>query len=242
MTDKRRHRGPHPEDAHLFSEEQLPNLRTAASDLRWLLGRDYARKSALKIVGDRYSLTARQRIAVSRCTCSDAEVENRKSRRIDATELEGRDLLIDGFNVLTTVEAALSGGLVLESCDGCFRDMASMHGSYRQVEETRSAIEFVLQFLMARNPGNIEWLLDKPVSNSGRLRAEILGAAESGDLDCDVTLVPDPDRLLVEAHESLVASADSAVLDGCGPWINLARQAVEESVDNAWIVDLSAKH
>src|SRR5204863_291589 len=37
MPDKRSHRGPHPEDAHLFSQKFWPALQSAASDLAWLL-------------------------------------------------------------------------------------------------------------------------------------------------------------------------------------------------------------
>jgi hypothetical protein len=52
-------------------------------------------------------------------------------------------LWIDGYNVLTSIEAALSGGVILRARDGCYRDMASMHGSYRKVEETISAIHIL---------------------------------------------------------------------------------------------------
>ena len=38
--------------------------------------------------------------------------------------------------MLTTIEAALAGGVILAARDGAYRDMASMHGSYRKVAET----------------------------------------------------------------------------------------------------------
>jgi hypothetical protein len=55
----------------------------------------------------------------------------------------GQPIELDGFNVLTTVEAALADGVLLLGRDGCLRDMASMHGSFRRVEETRPALECV---------------------------------------------------------------------------------------------------
>ena len=70
MPDRRTHRGPHPEDHRLFNASSLPSLRAATSDLSFLLGRSYAMGSALKVVGDRYQLTARQRGAVLRSACS----------------------------------------------------------------------------------------------------------------------------------------------------------------------------
>ena len=47
---------------------------------------------------------------------------------------------IDGFNVVASVESALGGGVLLLSRDGALRDMASVHGSYRLVEETHAAL------------------------------------------------------------------------------------------------------
>ena len=56
MPDKRKHRGPHPEDRQLFSPQQLNGLQSATRDLNWLLSRGYAVNSSLKLVGDRYQL------------------------------------------------------------------------------------------------------------------------------------------------------------------------------------------
>src|SRR5687767_3300569 len=105
MPDHRRHRGRHPEDDRLFDESQWPQLAGAVEDLSWLLSRNYAPVSALKVVGDRYGLEQRQRIAVARCACSDQARESRKSKQVGVAELRGANLAIDGFNVITTLEA-----------------------------------------------------------------------------------------------------------------------------------------
>ncbi len=85
---------------------------------------------------------------------------------------------VDGLNTLTTVEAALAGGVVLRGCDGCYRDMASFHGNYRMVEEAPRAAELIGLHLAGRPA---LWLLDKPVSNTARLAALLRElAAERG--------------------------------------------------------------
>ena len=71
VPDQRKHRGPHPEDGPLFAPANWPDLRCAVSHLSWLLTRAYAWESALKLVGDRFRLNARQRLAVQRSACSD---------------------------------------------------------------------------------------------------------------------------------------------------------------------------
>ena len=140
MPDQRKHRGPHPDDAKLFAVDQVPPLQTAVRDLSWLLSRGYANPSSLKLVGDRYGLDTRQRLAVGRSACSDAAVSRRQEHQLTEKELRGQDIWIDGYNVLTSIEAALSGGVILRGRDGCTRDMASMHGSYRKVQETLPSI------------------------------------------------------------------------------------------------------
>jgi hypothetical protein len=136
LPDTRAHRGPHPEDALLFAPEALPALREATTDLCWLLTRGYPSGSALVLVGDRYQLAARQRVAVARAACSQSDRAGRAARQVAPEGMAGRPLLLDGYNVLTTVEAAMARGVILAARDGAYRDMASMHGSFRRVAET----------------------------------------------------------------------------------------------------------
>ena len=69
MPDRRRHRGKHPEDARLFAESHHASLRMAVSEYSWLLTREYAEESALKLIGDHHGLTVRRRQPVMRSAC-----------------------------------------------------------------------------------------------------------------------------------------------------------------------------
>lgn len=235
MPDQRRHRGPHPDDARLFGPAALPALQTAAAELSWLLSRGYAGESSLKLVGDRHGLEARQRLAVARSTCSDEAAERRRKRQVAPEALAGAGLHIDGYNVLTTIEAALSGGVLLLARDGAMRDMASMHGSYRKVEETAPALRLIGRTLSQFGVAEALWLLDRPVSNSGRLKKVIEELATECGWTWRVELVHNPDMELAQS-ESIIATADSGILDLCGAWFNLARETAERHVEGAWIV------
>lgn len=232
MPDKRQHRGPNPEDHDAFAPKKLPLLRSALADLTWLLTRGYSHRSALKLVGDRHALTERQRTAVMRSACSDQALTDRQAREVNVTALAGNRLLLDGYNVLTTVEAALAGGVVLVGRDGCFRDMASMHGSFKTVQETIPAISLIGETLAGLATGQIHWYLDRPVSNSGRLMNLIQQTAVEHRWDWQVELVQSPDAVLSRTTE-IIATADSAVLDRCGRWFNLAREVVTSRVPDA---------
>jgi hypothetical protein len=206
-------------------------------DLSWLLGRGYAPVSALKLVGDRSSLTERQRRAVQRATCSDEARARRAATRVSAEELAGRFLIIDGFNVLTTIEAALGGAVVLLCRDSTYRDIAGVHGTYRKVAETLPALEVLASVLRDLAVPRVGWLFDRPVSNSGRIRAVVLQTAAKHSYDWSVDLVDDPDRLL-KASSDIVATADSGILDAGPRWFNLARYAIGTACPSPWIVDL----
>lgn len=238
MPDKRLHRGPHPEDESLFAPAEWPRLRLATKDLSWLLSHEYSLVSALKLVGDRYQLEERQRLAVMRSAASDIASEGRRSRQATSAELAGQTLLIDGYNVLTSIEAALGGGVILLARDGCFRDMASMHGTYRKVAETIPALILVGQCLQNMRVASCVWYLDSPVSNSGRLKVLIVDVGAQHGWTWQVELVNNPDPILASA-DGYVATADSVILNQCRRWVNLARDVISSQVEAANIVDLA---
>ncbi len=59
---------------------------------------------------------------------------------------------VDGLNVITTLEVALAGGVLLIGRDGCMRDMASFHGNYRVVEDAPHAAEALFDVFDALEP------------------------------------------------------------------------------------------
>ena len=241
MGDSRRHRGPHPTDAELFSERAFPALASAVEDLSWLRTRGYSDASAVKLVGDRYRLRSRQRTAVKRCACSDSAKLDRESRRCAPRRMNARQLLVDGLNVITTIEVALARGVLLLSRDACLRDMASFHGSYRLVQETERAVEIFIEVVDSLRPSEVTVYIDRPVSNSGRL-AEIVRATAARKDSCVEARTADRVDEKLKATPGVVASADSAILDECGAWLNLARISIERyrsELEPLWLVDLS---
>ena len=108
-------------------------------------------------------------------------------------QVKGRELLIDGFNVVTTVEAALGGGVVLCCRDETYRDIAGVHGTYRQVAETIPALGLIGRTLSELKAAGVHWLFDRPVSNSGRIRGILFETAKHEGWNWSVNLVDNPD-------------------------------------------------
>lgn len=238
MPDKRIHRGPHPDDEKLFASGAIPDLRSAVADFSLLLTKGYSDKSALKLVGDKFSLTERQRLAIMRGACSDRQLTSRRQREVKIADLANQLIAIDGYNILITVEAAMSGGVIFKGRDGCYRDLASIHGTYRKVTETIPAVELIGNFLKEIGIVKTQWLLDSPVSNSGRLKTLIGELSRKNNWDWDIELVLSPDAVLTRT-DLIAASSDSVILDGCKKWLNLATRIIINKIAGAWIVDLS---
>jgi hypothetical protein len=215
-------------------------MRRATDDLCWLLNRGYALHSALELVGNRFTLRDRQRLAVGRCAAMDAAVARRRAHCLAPGQWRGQELWLDGYNVLMVLEAALGGGVVLLGRDDCCRDVLGIHGSYHRVQETAPALQLVGEMLRDYGVTACRWLLDKPVSNSGRLRAFILEAAAQAGWNWQVELEMNPDNVLAKSS-AVVATSDSMILDRCERWANVAREVITRRIPQARLVDLSAR-
>jgi hypothetical protein len=196
--------------------------------------------SSLKLVGDRYGLRERQRLAVSRCACSDEDQQRRFAHRIPVEQLKDHQLIIDGFNLIITIEAALSGGPLLVGVDDCIRDLSSVHGSYRSVEETDRAILMIGNALDGLAPASVHWLLDQPVSNSGRLAAKITDLAARANWPWTVEVVFNPDTAII-ASPAVAITSDSVILNSVNSWTDFKTHLVERDVPDAWTVDLRSR-
>lgn len=239
MPDSRRHRGPHPQDAALFRRpESVQTLRVAAGDFAWLLGRHYAPEAALTLVGNRYQLRQRQRQALSRAVAAPGVARARRQRQVLPEALRGARLQIDALNQIITIEAALAGGLLLRGHDGALRDLASVHGTYRAMQETTTTLEAMGAWLTSCGVQEVEFLLDAVVSNSGCLASRIRALATTHAWPWSARLVPSADPILQRSAD-IVATSDSSILDRAARWLDLATAVIQTIAPEAWCLDLA---
>lgn len=237
MPDTRSHRGKAPDDDALFGPEAIIRLRAAAADYSLLLTKGYAECSSLKLVGDHFGLTARQRTAAARCSCDNQRLAARLARQIRPPCIRHQPVLVDGYNILITLEAALSGAYLFEGCDGCIRDLSGIHGTYRRVHETPLAIDILCRTLSGLEPSGVVVYLDRPVSNSARLKTTLQRHFSQQGLLWQAELADNPDKILSQT-EQIVISSDSDILDHCGAWVNLTAYMLQEAAELKSIVHL----
>jgi hypothetical protein len=237
MPQRQQHRGKHAKDDRLFAEKWVGPLRRATIELSYLLSQGYAHDAALKLVGDHHQLEKRQRRAVLRAACSDESLQWRTAHRVRVAELVSQTLAVDGFNLLITVESILSHGVLLRGRDGCIRDMASVHGSYRKVEETVPAIRLIGQTFHDLSVSRVRWFLDAPVSNSGRLATILREQAAENDWDFDVEVIGSVDQTLADSDD-IVISSDAWILDRATRWANVTDAILDPVDKDVNIIDL----
>ncbi len=247
MPNSQKHRGANPKDYAAFSEKNFENLKQAVSDLSWLLSNGYSQTASLKLVGDKFSLTDRQRKAINAASAEKESLELRKKSEIsiDSTSdfinhTSDFVLVIDGYNLLITTECALSNAPLFIGLDGCMRDIASIHSTYRKVEETIPALEIIGKVIEELEIKETIWVLDSPISNSGRLKKIMENLAEEKKWNWKVKLEKHADKSIVELSQNsshIVASCDAWITIHASNWVNLCSFIVENYIPSAWVLD-----
>lgn len=207
-----------------LDETDLRVLREAASDFLYLLDRGYPRERSLELVGNRYRLASIKRDILRRGVFPTGVGKKRMEKKIDPFGLKGKDLVVDGHNVLITVESALKGRIIVAANDGWVRDVAGVSSRYQLGEDGKRALNLILEELALLAPEHVKILYDAPIARSGELAAETRIAAGNMDLGLEAEAVRVPEAEMV-GHNGPVASSDSAVID-----------ASKEAVDLAWHV------
>jgi hypothetical protein len=205
------------------------NLQRAAQDFRYLLNRQYPRKAALVLVGNRYGLTSEDRHLLHRGVFSSKDSQTRRKKRLSIKEIRGSDLAIDGHNVIITIEAELSGRPLVLADDGFVRDISGLSGSFAKSEVTEKALHLILNVLKKWKPRQTLFLLDAPISMSGRLAEEIRDRLKQENLSGDATAVKVPEKILI-GFPGIVATSDTTIINPSKKVLDLAGYIITKRI------------
>lgn len=236
IMSKIKRRGYVPTDEKEFKNENINKLYEASEDLLYLLNRGYKIKGASTFIGNHYLLSERQRLALVRGISRYDDVIKRKAK--ENTNLSNiEEVHIDGFNTIITLEVALSNSLIIKSMDETIRDLAGLRGTYSVIDKTEVTIKLIGKFLLEHEIKKAIFYLDKPVSNSGRLKMKILDVLEGSELQIEVWNIDNVDSVL-KSKENVVSS-DAIILDNCISWINLNMYIIKEKISNDCCIDFT---
>lgn len=223
-------------DERDFAPGQVELLRQAQKDILYLVDHGYDLARSVTFVGNRFQFSARQRTALTRATVRSEN--NIRRRKKCLSSIKGQTLHIDGFNLIITLEAALSPETTLLRCmDDTVRDICGLRGNYKLIESTTETLRMIGELFSESEVEQAVFYLDAPVSNSGRLKVEIAEAMEQYAVENSVSLVPNADARLWD--KEWVVSSDGVILDRCSSWVNLAGMLIAEKLPRRRMVDLS---
>ena len=227
-------RGFVPSDKREFGDKAIPKLRQAAEEVLFLLNHGYPVKGATRFVGDHYMFSERQRLALARTVSPEEQISSRLEREVK--NIEGETIFIDGFNVIIGLEIAYSNSMLFSCMDGTVRDLAGLRGTYRLIPETDLAVKALLNTLEFLKVEKAIIYLDKPVSNSGRLRQKINEHADDYDVEVKVVIEDAVDYVLKQ--KPLIASGDAIILNECDKWINFVKCVIAQNIGDYPYINL----
>ena len=230
---KNTRRGYLPEYEKWFKKD-IETLHNAFSDWNYLINRGYKNKSATQFIMQRYSLSEKQRLFLARTIATKEDI----NARLAKTTLDVRDkeVYVDGFNAIIILEAIVCQSPVFICQDYAVRDVSDIKGNYHIICATEPAIKLLLGTLEELGVRKVHIHLDKPISNSIRLKCfiEKIYKENGYTFALDIKLLDACDKSLY--NQDYVVSGDSIVMDNVKHIVPLYLKILDKGV-NQWVLD-----
>jgi hypothetical protein len=213
-------------------------LKLAAADFLYLLDHEYPRSASLQLVGNRHNLDRLHREILHRGVFAREEAKQRRNRLVGPEELVNRKLLVDGHNVIITTESRFAGRPLIAANDGFIRDVAGISHRYRISPLTHEAVDNIFRLLHNHPPSETLFFLDAPIRQSGELAAILRTALKRWNLTGDAQALKVPEKELI-GGKGIVASSDSAILDGVEQGFDLAAVVIKSLPQQGHLIDFT---
>ena len=187
----------------------------AAQDLRWMLERGYPREQSLQLVGNRYALDRQQRHLMKRAVFSPLQAKRRSAKLISFSELAGKNLVLDAYNIIITIESGLQDRQLVVADDGVVRDIAGVSAGFRPSENTQAAIQLVADALKQARIKSVKAFFKSSMSKSGDLCSFFdtmlaqQGISSAGRTERSIeTAIPGEKGVVITAHSGIMDRAE----------------------------------
>jgi hypothetical protein len=191
---------------------KLERLKDPACDLRFLLDRGYNRKTAINVVSNKYRLDSKDRNILYRTIFSQKNAKERKKKLVRIGEIKGREIIIDGYNVLITVESMLRKKELFLCDDGFVRDVSATFGKHKITKTTSLALEKILKALKENRPEKVVVVFDSKVSFSGEMCRLVRKKLDEFGLKGEA-FVSDKTDFEIKNFRGIVCTSDTAVIE-----------------------------
>ncbi|MCL7387520.1 MAG: DUF434 domain-containing protein [Thaumarchaeota archaeon] len=196
-------------------------LIMAIEDMRYLLDRGYKRESAVNFVASRYLLDRMGRSILYRCVYSSEDAKRIKEKAASPDELKGSRVVVDGFNVLNTLQSFMNGKLLVLCDDGIVRDISEVHGEFRPTSMTEELIRLAVKTLKELEVADASFYYESQISKSGEISALTRRILQEEGVNGLVETEKCVDSALIR-DKRIVITSDSVVLHRADKFFDLA--------------------
>ncbi len=185
------------------------NFQSAIKDVIYLYDRNYPEKTVIQAVGNRYRLSRQERMILYR---GISKKTYRKSiNPVEHSCIRQNKIIVDGFNVLITVESYLKGVIVFRGIDNITRDIAGIHSYKSRPEICRKAVSLLIDAFLELGPGFVTIIFDNPVSMSGEIADTMNRKFSESGIEGYAYTDKSPDYLLKNSDQ-VVCTSDSVII------------------------------
>jgi hypothetical protein len=202
-------------------------FRRAEEDVRYLVNRNYPKKSAVRFVSDHYRLPQEQRYILSRIVVPEELAHSRRLKLQPPQSMRNKNVYIDGYNVLISVEALLAGNKLYLSDDGFLRDSQGIFRKYKVSGLTEKALFEIAEILTFHDPARIEILFDQQIGLSGLMAANVRKILAKFGLNGIARTIKDVDRQL-KIVDGIVATSDGNIIDSSRSVVDLPAEIAKK--------------
>jgi len=202
------------------------SFENAATDYYFLLNKEYPEIPTLKLVGDRYRLTGVQRTVLFRGITSRENIASRKAKI--STDIKGKKLYVDGYNVLFTIMNYLLGKTIFIANDGMLRDAGAAYGTVEDETFFYKAADVLFDFIKKSGVQAVVIYLDSPMPDSASHSNELEKKMKEAGIVGKIVRAKTADGELIKIYDGIIATSDSGIIDAMGCKVfDLARNALE---------------
>ena len=201
--------------------KELTLLKRAAAELRFLLTRGYDKNPAINFIGNHYQLNKLYRHLLFRAIFPRHICQLRRQKKVIVAGIEGKVLLIDGYNCFITLESAIKGKPVIRCDDGFVRDVSGVFRAFTPSHFTYNAWTLMQRVFTYHRPNKIIFFLDAPYSNSKRFCRQIREWMYSSDIIGDCILTKRSEKEFGHLA-GIKVSGDSVIIDNSSQVFDLS--------------------
>jgi hypothetical protein len=171
-----------------------------------------------------------ERHVLERLVFAADEAERRRSHLVGAEALTGESLVVDGYNVLISLDCMLCNAPLFLCDDGVVRDIAARRGRYRPGPRSDEALKRLGQFLSACAVERATFIFDRQPSFSGEMAAHCSAALRRWGVQGAARTEERADWALHQAATTaILCSSDRVLIDGAPRVFDLVRALVGDS-------------